>query len=189
VYVFQLLFECVRYSRAWGFFDTLLPTLGVRDPSTGTVTGQHGGTVALENAYWRLILLDTGYGTYAWLPKPESRNNTQPDAVVDWLVNEVRIGDPTDKRGIIFFTHHQVESAFEEPHDATPKQIAKLMPPGRTVLWSAPITHDALTTRKRGSKHNKSQRTKLAHFLCFLFSLVRFFLCFNFFFNCLIDGG
>ena len=122
------------YARAIGFLDTFLPTLGVTLPSGG-VTGQAAGYVALENAYWRVIMLDTGYNTYSLVPKMDNRNNTQPQAVIDWLVNEVNIGNASDTRGIIFFSHHQVESAFEDPYLATPWQIAELMPPNRTVVW------------------------------------------------------
>jgi hypothetical protein len=122
------------YARATGFFDTFLPTLGVNDAS-GKPQGQQAGFVSMENKYWRVILLDTGYNTYSLIPKMDNRNNTQPQAVIDWLVNVVDIGNPEDTRGIIFMTHHQVESAFEQPYLATPTQIAALMPPGRTVVW------------------------------------------------------
>ena len=123
------------YSRGYGFFDTFVPTLGVTDPVSRKVSGQAAGYVALENAYWRVIMLDTGYGTYSVLPAIDSRNNTQPQEVLDWLRDEVQIGNETDTRGIIFITHHQVTSAFEKGYLATPTQIADLISPNRTVLW------------------------------------------------------
>jgi hypothetical protein len=123
-----------RYARAYGFFDTFLPTLGVKNAS-GQSQGQEAGYLSMENKYWRVILLDTGYGTYNLIPKSDNQNNTQPQAVIDWLINEVDIGNEDDKRGILFLTHHQVESAFDEPYQATPNQIAALMPANRTVVW------------------------------------------------------
>jgi len=122
------------YARGFGFFDTFLPTLGAR-LSNGSLSGQGSGYVALENAFWRVILLDTGYGTYSLEPKFDSTNNTQPQAIVDWLRDEVQIGNASDTRGLIFFSHHQVLSAFGGGSLATPFQIADLLPPNRTVLW------------------------------------------------------
>jgi hypothetical protein len=52
------------YARSYGFFDTFLPTLGARlHPNSSTLGGQGSGYAALENAFWRIILLDTGYNT------------------------------------------------------------------------------------------------------------------------------
>jgi hypothetical protein len=135
------------YGRAYGFFDTFLPTLGVpgakgrnagRTKHRGArngISGQDAGFVALENKYWRVILLDTGFNTYSIIPGMDNKNNTQPAQVIDWLLNVVNISDPNDTRGIIFLSHHQVESAFGSPSQATPNQIADIMPPNRTVVW------------------------------------------------------
>jgi len=122
------------YSRAVDFFDHFLPTLGTV-AATGRMSGQGAGYASLENKYWRILNLDTGFGTYSLLPKFDNRNNTQPQAIVDWLRNEVQIGNASDTRGIIILTHHQVQSAFESPYDATPKQIASMLPPNRTIIW------------------------------------------------------
>jgi hypothetical protein len=124
------------YARALGFFNTFLPTLGVKDPSSGNLSGQKSGFLTMENAYWRVILLDTGFGTYSIIPNNnDKKDDTQPQLIIDWLINEVNIGNVSDTRGIIFMTHHQAETAFEAPWQATPQQIAPLLPPGRTVLW------------------------------------------------------
>merc|ERR1711974_193598 len=87
----------------------------------------------LENKYWRVIGLDTGYHSYGFLLN--SRNTSQPDAVVDWLVNDVKINDPNDKRGILLFTHHQFLSAFDSPIKYTAQQLADLLPKGRQFVW------------------------------------------------------
>jgi len=121
------------YSRGYGYFDLFLPKLGIRDQNTGAMKGQKASYMDLENQYWRVIGLDTGYNTYG--VEMENKNNTQPQQIIDWLVNTVKIGDPNDKRGIIFLSHHQYYSAFENPSLATPTQLAALVPEGRSVLW------------------------------------------------------
>jgi len=125
------------YARGYGYFDTLLPTVGVRDPETGKNTGQLASYFSLESAYWRFIALDTGYNTFNPLGV-DKEDNPQPQAVIDWLNNTVRIGDPDDKRGIVLLSHHQYFTAFSDqdpPNLDTPKQLAALIPPGRKVLW------------------------------------------------------
>jgi hypothetical protein len=47
--------------RGFGFFDLFAPTLGVRDPVSGNLTGQKTDYLSLENKYWRVIHLDTGW--------------------------------------------------------------------------------------------------------------------------------
>lgn len=124
------------YSRGFGYFDSLLPAMGIVNRTTGKPSGQGASYAALESAYWRVINLDTGYNTYVKIGI-ESKNNTQPKPVVDWLRDEVKLGDPTDRRGIILLSHHQYFSAFgnSNPSTATPSQIASLLPNNRTIIW------------------------------------------------------
>jgi len=119
------------FSRGWAYFDTFLPTLGV-DTGSG-MSGQNASYFAMENKYWRVIALDTGYNSYGLF---ENDNNTQPQPVIDWLVNELNIGDPTDTRGIIVLTHHQPLTAFEskDAYTATANQLQAIFPK-RTFLW------------------------------------------------------
>ncbi len=121
------------YSRGYGYFDTWLPRIGMKDPKTGAPMGQKASFASLDNKYWRVIGLDTGYNTYSWLI--DSKNNTQPGAVMDWLVNVVKIGNPSDTRGIILLSHHQYYSAFEQGFFPTPEQLSQHIPANRTVLW------------------------------------------------------
>jgi hypothetical protein len=111
-----------------------MPALGVRDPATGKPAGQRATYFALENDYWRVVALDTGYNTYS-AKHVESDNNTQPQPVIDWLRDVVDIGNATDTRGILLISHHQYRSAFDNPYLATPEQIASVLPPGRQLLW------------------------------------------------------
>ncbi|CEL94176.1 unnamed protein product [Vitrella brassicaformis CCMP3155] len=126
------------YSRGYGYFDVLLPTLGPRDASTGHFGGQKASYFALRSPQWWLIFLDTGYYSYnkdGATPGQESHDNHQPQAVVQWLKNIIR---PDDTRGLVFFTHHQYRSAFEGGYYATPRQLIDegIVPANnRTVLW------------------------------------------------------
>lgn len=121
------------YSRGYGYFDHWLPAIGIKDKSTGKPRGQKTSYSALDNKYWRVIGLDTGYKSYS--PLLDNEDNRQPQAVIDWLVNVVKINDPNDKRGIILLSHHQYRSAFESNYYPTPEQLSKLIPNNRTVLW------------------------------------------------------
>jgi len=47
----------------------------------------------------------------------------------------VKIGDPSDKRNIVLFSHHQFRSAWETGYAASAKQLAAVLPPGKRVLW------------------------------------------------------
>jgi len=128
------------YSRGYGYYDVFLPTLGVRqnpaDP-TSPLTGQKTSYVAQENAYWRLISLDTGYATYSKLFETDS--NQQRPEIITWLRDVVKINDPSDTRGIVFFTHHQALSAFSNVYGQTTQQLADLFAEtgisNKTVLW------------------------------------------------------
>jgi hypothetical protein len=121
------------YSRGYGYFDTFLPTLDIRNQTTGRNGGQKTSYFSLENSYWRLIHLDTGYKSYSIFL--DNKNNTQPDQIIEWLKNVVKIADPSDRRNIIFFSHHQFRSAWEAGYKATAQQLARLLPPGKRVLW------------------------------------------------------
>lgn len=114
------------FSRSQPYFDTLLPEL--------TAGVQESGYFMLENSFYRLVFLDTGFNTYS--PLINSKNNTQPDVVMEWLRSDaVALGNASDTRPVVLFTHHQFKSAFGSPYLATPEQLAALLPPGRSVLW------------------------------------------------------
>lgn len=56
-----------QMSRSWGFYETLLPTLGTRvhpsDPQNLTMSGQRAAYFVQENEHWRIVALDTGQST------------------------------------------------------------------------------------------------------------------------------
>lgn len=121
-------------SRGYGFFDDFLPSLGRCDPATGKPLGQRAPFFALMSDHWRVVALDTGYRSYS--PLLENDDNSQPDEVMSWLNDTLRLWDPADTRGLLFLTHHQYRSAFSSHQNvATAQQLETLLPPGRQVIW------------------------------------------------------
>jgi hypothetical protein len=123
------------FARFIGYYEHFLTALGIRDPATGRAAGQPASYSALVNAYWRVINLDTGYHSYS--KGLENRDNTQPNAVIAWLRDVVKLGAENDTRGIILISHHQPVSAFLQPYTATIHQLLQeqVLPPDRTLLW------------------------------------------------------
>lgn len=137
---FAVLGNHEMYARGDAFFDTLLPTLGIRNAAGGYV-GQKAGYFCLQTPHWRILGLDTGYHSTG-KPILEFIPGLDPDCHFDdtqmeWLRNTVKLGDPSDKRGILILTHHQFITAFnKEPEFNKPaEQLASLLSPGQTVLW------------------------------------------------------
>jgi hypothetical protein len=52
------------YARGYAYFDRMLPKLG--PISDGKPRGQKASFFCLENDYWRIIALDTGYNSIGW---------------------------------------------------------------------------------------------------------------------------
>jgi len=50
------------YANGGGYFDVLLPRLGLRDASEA-MSGQQTSFFCLQNQYWRIIAIDTGYNS------------------------------------------------------------------------------------------------------------------------------
>jgi len=53
--------------------------------------------------------------------------------LIEWLKKNVKLD--TDKRGIIFLSHHQYCSAFEKDFEVLGMQLGKLVGSNRPVLW------------------------------------------------------
>ncbi|CAF3098647.1 unnamed protein product [Rotaria sp. Silwood2] len=126
------------YSRGFGYWDYFLPHVGLFNPDdlTCPVQPQTTSYWVLENDQWRIIGLDTGYDSFSLL-EIDNASIKLPQELMEWLKTVVGL-DPqmTDKRGLLFFSHHQVISAWnEKPNTAFPEQIASLLPEGRTVLY------------------------------------------------------
>jgi 3',5'-cyclic AMP phosphodiesterase CpdA len=96
---------------------------------------------------WRFVVLDSGYDCYvtdadgsrvfSMEQKNLQQNNApQPQQIVDWLVNVVKLGDEDDTRGIVVFTHHQPVSDWDSPvYQGTAKQLNDILPAGKQVVW------------------------------------------------------
>jgi calcineurin-like phosphoesterase family protein len=126
------------YATGEPYFSKFLPTLGCIE--NGKAMGQGVSYFCIENDYWRVIGLDTGYhsrglpflsllGSALPFLRPSCR---LPDPVLDWLRTVVKIQDDR-QRGLILLTHHQYYSAFEENYTKAAKQLAALI--DRPVLW------------------------------------------------------
>lgn len=88
------------YSGGFGYFDRILPAFN-----------QQASYFALQNDYWLLVGLDTGYSEHQL-----------HGGQADWLVNLVRnAGD----RRVVLFSHHQPFSLYEKQG---PKLIGQLGP-------------------------------------------------------------
>jgi hypothetical protein len=120
------------YSRGHGYFAHQLPQCGVVD-GKGKPLGQKASYASLETPFWRVIGLDTGYNTYT-AKAVHNPDNKQPESVIDWLKNIIKLTDPSDRRGLIILSHHQYRSAFDKEYLSSPKQLAKLLG-DRRVIW------------------------------------------------------
>ncbi len=128
---FAMLGNHEMYSGGEYYFTNLLGNMGVW--GNFGHDKQEASIFCLENDYWRIIGLDTGYdslGLLNLLPKYKLKLN---DYQVDWLKNTVDLKN--DKRGIILLSHHQYLSAFDDEYQEFGKQIAEIIGPGKSILW------------------------------------------------------
>ncbi|CAF5129737.1 unnamed protein product, partial [Rotaria sp. Silwood1] len=104
------------YSRGFGYWDFFLPAVGLFNPEdlTQPIQSQKTSYWVLENDQWRIIGLDTGYDSFSLLAI-DNLSIKLPPELMDWLKTVVGLSPQmTDKRGLIFFSHHQVISAWNE---------------------------------------------------------------------------
>lgn len=135
------------YSNGTAFYKMLLPTMGVREvkPSDGSkpsdatmIHEQKAGFFCLENDYWRVIGLDTGYTS---VERPFVEILSPPDChlrkeQIRWLKNQLHLDNPDDRRGIIFLSHHPPFSAFRTSFPRPARQLRQLFGDFlRPVLW------------------------------------------------------
>jgi hypothetical protein len=124
------------YSNGNAFFQHLLPAMYVKEGELRKT--QQAGFFCLENEFWRIIGLDTGYTSVG---RPFIEILSPPDChlrkeQVDWLRDVVRLGDPDDKRGLVFLSHHPYVSAFREHYTRPGEQIQELLgESAREIIW------------------------------------------------------
>jgi hypothetical protein len=117
-------------ARGFGYFDHILPNLGVR----GSPEGQRASYFCLENDHWRILALDTAYDSIG-APLIEhffESDCALPNKLVEWLRNVVR-PRPDDPRGIVILSHHQYVSRFDHCYPKPAQQLAEFF--SRPVLW------------------------------------------------------
>jgi hypothetical protein len=129
------------YANGGGYFDVFIPNLGIR-ASTGEMLGQQTSFFCLQNKYWRIIALDTGYNSggvpiLSHIPLVNAipgigGNCKLPDELIQWLIGVVAPAE--DQRGLVIMSHHQGYSSFQEQYE---KPAQQLWEAGirRPVLW------------------------------------------------------
>jgi hypothetical protein len=114
------------YSGGRGYFDVALPGFH-----------QEASYFCLENDYWRIVALDTGYHCTRGLKKILAvifgDKTRLDDATIAWLDNVI-FPDPTNRRPVILLSHHQWFSAFDDRDYPT---IGEQLQPylNRVALW------------------------------------------------------
>lgn len=124
------------YSMGNGYFSSWLPTLGPKSPNSATPRGQKASYAAVENEFWRVIGLDTGYST--WDAVHETQSTLQPEQVMTWLrkvLGMANVKARKDKRGLIILGHHQYRSAFEKQFVDSAKQLSEFIDLDYPILW------------------------------------------------------
>jgi hypothetical protein len=138
------------YARGFGFYESILPRMGLMtelaETGDGWGSGQWASFFCLENQYWRIIGLDTGYNATGfdwgkmplfekskWIRKSEhfKPKCALPDPLLSWLKNTVN--PDGDNRGLVLLTHHGCHSAFSDWYQAPAKQLAGII--HRPVIW------------------------------------------------------
>jgi hypothetical protein len=134
------------YARGNGYYQSILPRMGLRKGREDWGDGQWASFFCLENRYWRILGLDTGYNAtgFDWGKMPVFEKSKWvrtsnwlkprcelPDAQLSWLRDIVN--PDGDRRGLILFTHHGCHSAFSDWYQAPAKQLARII--HRPVIW------------------------------------------------------
>jgi len=123
------------FSDAKGFFDELLPKMGVWEGEKKWV--QESGFFCLENKYWRIIGLDTGYHSVkdTIIKLTLGQDARLDDVMIEWMKSKVQPFAPHANRGIILLTHHQPKSAFEDPYERIVQQLIPILGNQRSFIW------------------------------------------------------
>jgi hypothetical protein len=124
------------YATGEPYFADFLPKIGFIQ--NDAPMGQFTSFFCLENDYWRIVALDTGYNSrgvpflsmLGGIFEPSCR---LPGTIPDWMINVLQLRKD-DRRGLILLSHHEYYSLFKD-HDYTKpaEQLADIIK--RPVLW------------------------------------------------------
>ncbi len=120
------------YASGTAYFQTFLPRLGVKDEH-GKPLGQGPSFFCLENEFWRIVGIDTGYNSVG-LPIVsfwKEGNCALPDPLLQWLRDHVKPAE-TPKATIIL-SHHQYFSGFDKNYPEPARQLSEFFK--TPVLW------------------------------------------------------
>ncbi|MGH8003181.1 MAG: metallophosphoesterase family protein [Limisphaerales bacterium] len=127
------------YAQGDAYFEDLLPRFGPREEPSGKFLKQKASFFCLQNDFWRIIGLDTGYLSVGlpvlekiWPFKPKCEF---PGSLMEWLKKQLDLGNPNDRHGLILLTHHQYVSAFESGYHKPGEQLAEILGRERPALW------------------------------------------------------
>lgn len=130
---FAMLGNHEMYSGGSAYFNQLLSKMGTFNADGTLKKRQQLSYFCLQNKYWRIIALDTGYDSLKLKVIPNS-NLDLSDEQKYWFENQVMINN--DKRGIIILSHHQCYSAFEGEFKKPMEYLSDLMKPfPRNIIW------------------------------------------------------
>jgi Calcineurin-like phosphoesterase len=128
------------YANGVGYFDVFLPRLGVR--AGAAMSGQQTSFFCIQNDYWRIIAIDTGYNSIGFpvlsqipvvndIPGIGGNCELRPE-LLDWIGTVVK--PRQDPRAVVLLSHHQDYSAFQNDYKKPAQQLwdAGLQ---RPVLW------------------------------------------------------
>ena len=121
------------YSNGNPYFDTLLPTMFVKTKTN--IKKQEASFFCLENDYWRVLGLDTGYYSVGrlfieLLIRPDAHLDNK---LINWLKTEVQLDK--DKKGLVILSHHQYCSAFEKQFTSAAEVLRTVLGNDRKVIW------------------------------------------------------
>jgi hypothetical protein len=116
-------------SNGTAYFDDFLPRIGMlndrKEPQ-----GQGASFFCLENNFWRILAIDTGYNSAGLFSgSPESLCKLE-DSQVEWIKSLI---PPNDTKATVLLSHHQYFSAFEDNYTLPAEQLSEIF--NVPVIW------------------------------------------------------
>ncbi|HMK38820.1 MAG TPA: metallophosphoesterase, partial [Bacteroidota bacterium] len=109
------------YSGGTGYFEHVLPALR-----------QETSYFCIENRFWRIVGLDTGYNSKVFPFLDLFMGTSFPVEILRWL-RKVVFPDREDNRPVILLTHHQWFSAFDRGYVRIGMQLRPYL--HKVALW------------------------------------------------------